>query len=57
MAREYDVEAVERKWQERWRDEETYEVDNDDLGRRSTRSALPYPSVRPSGPRAQLHLR
>jgi len=30
MAREYDVEAVERKWQERWRDEETYEVDNDD---------------------------
>src|SRR5271165_2994146 len=30
MAREYDVAAVEAKWQARWRDEGTYEVSNDD---------------------------
>jgi leucyl-tRNA synthetase len=26
----YDPQAIERKWQARWRDEGTYEVDNDD---------------------------
>ena len=26
----YDVQAIEAKWQARWRDEGTYEVDNDD---------------------------
>ncbi len=30
MAEEYDVQAVEAKWQQRWRDWGTYEVDNDD---------------------------
>ena len=30
MARAYDVVAVERKWQRRWADEGTYEIDNDD---------------------------
>ncbi len=30
MAEGYDVQEVERRWQERWRDEGTYEIDNDD---------------------------
>ena len=30
MPQPYDVTAVEEKWQRRWRDEGTYEVDNDD---------------------------
>jgi leucyl-tRNA synthetase len=54
MAREYDVEAVERKWQERWRDEETYEVDNDDP-RPSFYALCMYPY--PSGAAHQGHVR
>jgi leucyl-tRNA synthetase len=30
MADGYDVQEVERRWQQRWRDEGTYEIDNDD---------------------------
>ena len=30
MARAYDVIAVEKKWQRRWLEEGTYEVDADD---------------------------
>jgi leucyl-tRNA synthetase len=30
MDEQYDAQAVELKWQARWRDEGTYEVDNDD---------------------------
>ncbi|MHB8680536.1 MAG: leucine--tRNA ligase [Acidimicrobiales bacterium] len=30
MARAYDVQQVEQKWQQRWADEHTYEVDADD---------------------------
>src|SRR6266571_4581872 len=30
MAGAYDVQEIEAKWQRRWRDEGTYEVDNDD---------------------------
>ena len=30
MARPFDVTTVEAKWQARWLDEGTYEVDNDD---------------------------
>ena len=30
MADAYDVQAVEQRWQQRWRDEGTYEIDNDD---------------------------
>ncbi len=45
MARPFDVKAVEAKWQARWRDEGTYNVDNDD--RRDRYYVLcmyPYPS-------------
>ena len=54
MARAYDVQAVERKWQERWAEESTYEVDADDP--RPPRYVLcmyPYPS----GPAHQGHVR
>src|SRR4051794_37560477 len=30
MAEAYDIQAIERKWQDRWASEGTYEVDNDD---------------------------
>jgi leucyl-tRNA synthetase len=41
----YDVQAIERKWQQHWRDARTYEVDNDDP-RPSfyVLSMYPYPS-------------
>ncbi len=45
MAQAYDVQEVERKWQARWADEHTYEVDADDP--RPPRYVLcmyPYPS-------------
>jgi leucyl-tRNA synthetase len=45
MARAYDVQQVERKWQARWAEERTYEVDADDP--RPARYILcmyPYPS-------------
>ncbi len=54
MARAYDVDAIERKWQERWRDEGTYEVDNDDP-RPPFYALCMYPY--PSGPAHQGHVR
>ena len=54
MARAYDVDAVERKWQQRWQDEGTYEVDNDDP-RPSFYALCMYPY--PSGPAHQGHVR
>ena len=54
MARAYDVQEVERRWQGRWADEHTYEVDADDP--RPARYVLcmyPYPS----GPAHQGHVR
>jgi leucyl-tRNA synthetase len=54
MARAYDVQAVEQKWQARWLDEGTYEVDNDDP-RPSFYALCMYPY--PSGPAHQGHVR
>ena len=55
----YDVQTIERAWQKRWRDEGTYEIDNDDP--RPPYYVLcmyPYPSgPAHHGPRPQLHLR
>ncbi len=54
MARAYDVNAVELKWQRHWAEDGTYEIDNDD--RREKFYALcmyPYPS----GPAHQGHVR
>jgi leucyl-tRNA synthetase len=45
MARPFDVAAVEAKWQARWLDEGTYEVDNDDPRERYYALCMyPYPS-------------
>ena len=45
MARPFDVTAVEEKWQARWLDEGTYEVDNDDARERFYALCMyPYPS-------------
>ena len=45
MAEGYDVQAIEAKWQARWRDEGTYEVDNDDpRPHYYTLCMYPYPS-------------
>ena len=45
MARAFDVTAVESKWQSRWRDEGTYEVENDDPRERYFALCMyPYPS-------------
>ena len=45
MARPFDVTAVEAKWQARWRDEGTYNVDNSDpRDRYYVLSMYPYPS-------------
>jgi valyl-tRNA synthetase len=54
MARAYDVGAVERKWQRRWADEGTYEIDNDDP-RDKFYALCMYPY--PSGPAHQGHVR
>ena len=54
MARAYDVNEVESKWQQRWADEGTYEVDNDDP-RREFYVLCMYPY--PSGPAHQGHVR
>jgi leucyl-tRNA synthetase len=54
MARAYDVEAIELKWQERWQKEGTYEVDNDDP-RPPYYALCMYPY--PSGPAHQGHVR
>ena len=45
MARPFDVSSVEKKWQARWLDEGTYEVDNDDPRERYFALCMyPYPS-------------
>ena len=45
MARPFDVTSVEAKWQARWLDEGTYEVDNDDVRERYYVLCMyPYPS-------------
>jgi leucyl-tRNA synthetase len=54
MARAYDVQEVERRWQQRWADERTYEVDADDP-RPSQYVLCMYPY--PSGPAHQGHVR
>ncbi len=54
MARPFDVTAVETKWQARWLDEGTYEVDNDDSRDRFYALCMyPYPS----GTAHQGHIR
>ena len=54
MARPFDVNAVEKKWQARWLDEGTYEVDNDDERERFYALCMyPYPS----GAAHQGHIR
>ena len=54
MARAYDVDAIEQKWQRRWRDDGTYEVDNDDP-RPKFYALCMYPY--PSGSAHQGHVR
>ncbi len=54
MARPFDVSAIEKKWQARWLDEGTYEVDNDDERERFFALCMyPYPS----GAAHQGHIR
>jgi leucyl-tRNA synthetase len=50
----YDVRTIERAWQKRWRDEGTYEIDNDDP-RPPYYVLCMYPY--PSGPAHQGHVR
>ncbi len=54
MAEAYDVQEVERRWQARWRDEGTYEVENDDP-RPPFYVLCMYPY--PSGPAHMGHVR
>src|SRR5580704_2885020 len=54
MARAYDVIDIEKKWQRRWADEGTYEVDNDDP-RPPWYVLTMYPY--PSGPAHMGHVR
>jgi leucyl-tRNA synthetase len=54
MSRAYDVTAIEHKWQARWAEEGTYEVDNDDP-RPPFYALCMYPY--PSGPAHQGHVR
>ena len=54
MARAYDVTAVERRWQEHWHDEGTYQIENDDP-REKFYALCMYPY--PSGPAHQGHVR
>ena len=45
MARPFDVTKIEKKWQDRWLEDGTYEVDNDDLRERYYALCMyPYPS-------------
>ena len=54
MARAYDVEKVELKWQRLWEEEGTYQVENDDpRGKYYALCMYPYPS----GPAHQGHVR
>ncbi len=54
MARAYDFDAVERRWQRHWADEGTYQIDNDDP-REKFYALCMYPY--PSGPAHQGHVR
>ena len=54
MARAYDVEAIETKWQRLWEEEGTYQVDNDDP-RDQYYALCMYPY--PSGSAHQGHVR
>ena len=54
MAESYDAPAVEAKWQRRWEEEGTYQVENDDP-RPSFYVLCMYPY--PSGPAHQGHIR
>ena len=54
MARAYDVNAVELKWQRHWVDDGTYQIDNDDP-REKFYALCMYPY--PSGPAHQGHVR
>ncbi len=54
MARAYDVEKVELKWQHLWEDDGTYQVENDDP-REKFYALCMYPY--PSGPAHQGHVR
>ncbi len=54
MARAYDVDTVERKWQRHWAEEGTYEIANDDP-REKFYALCMYPY--PSGPAHQGHVR
>src|SRR5580658_8067920 len=54
MARHFEVSELERKWQDRWRADGTYEVDNDDP-REHFYSLCMYPY--PSGVAHQGHVR
>jgi leucyl-tRNA synthetase len=45
MARPFNVREIEKKWQDRWLEDGTYEVDNDDLRERYYALCMyPYPS-------------
>ncbi len=58
MARAYDVNAVELKWQRHWAEDGTYEIDNDDSREKFYALCMyPYPSGPARRARAQLHLR
>jgi leucyl-tRNA synthetase len=54
MARAYDAGAVELKWQRRWAEEGTYQIENDDP-REKYYALCMYPY--PSGPAHQGHVR
>ena len=54
MARAYDVQAVESKWQRHWIEAGTYQIDNDDP-REKFYALCMYPY--PSGPAHQGHVR
>ena len=54
MARAYDVDELERKWQRHWAEQGTYEIDNDDP-REKFYALCMYPY--PSGPAHQGHVR
>ena len=54
MAEPYDPQAIEKKWQDRWAADRTYEVDNDDP-RPPVYVLCMYPY--PSGPAHQGHVR
>ena len=54
MAEPYDPQAIEKKWQDRWAADRTYQVDNDDP-RPPVYVLCMYPY--PSGPAHQGHVR